>query len=697
MSSVVPSGRWLPPAVRAEPDDVADPVRLLDALLVAVDRERQLLAADIDQVWEDLFIESCADWAVPYLGALLGLPPDASRLEVAYAVALRRRKGTPAAFEDFAEVLTGWTARAVEGWQVTTWVQRLGHPPPPRPASVNLADRAHQRIGTPFERARRSVSPEGRWSPRTATAMVWPWRGVTLFAVEACPLPAVGPRRFALHPLGLEAPLYLRPTPLRLTSDADGTAAVPPRTGDETDAPVRATYQVLQALAGPGDIVYGGNWQLAATHPLAPVAGRPEPPLLALTAGPTDVPWDKLRFGALPPTGPTPFPPGPDEVVVDVARGHVEVGTAVAAAGVLRATWHRPVPGSLGALGSNSVTDPTARIVVTVNPVLLPGPRVVHTLADAFTAAELLSAASGLSAADSVPGRPDVEIRLETSDRLDAPAALSFTPTLPRWRIVAPGLSTPTVVGPIDLDLAGACLDLEGFWLSDDLRLGASLRGVTLTHVTMNPPGGAVLAADPSAWALSLAADHCLLGAIRADLAAGHIVLADCVVDGRGARLRVCGGDPGGLVRDAVAASGRFGPQVRADSVTFAGPVRVEALDAQDCVFLDGVDVVQQQEGCLRFCYLGPDLTVPPSRPAVYRCGPFPAPTFASIGFESAGYYTIALEPDHPLLGAASDGGEVGAYHHDRRGPRMARLRQRIDEFVPLGLRGLVALAPWEE
>ncbi len=128
------------------------------------------------RLWDDLFIESCADWAVPYIGALLGLPPDAGRLEVAYAVALRRRKGTPAALEDFAEVLTGWTARVLEGWQITIWAQRLGHPGPPRVATVDLRDGARSRIGTPFERVRRSVSPSGPWSPRAATVVVWPWQ-----------------------------------------------------------------------------------------------------------------------------------------------------------------------------------------------------------------------------------------------------------------------------------------------------------------------------------------------------------------------------------------------------------------------------------------------------------------------------------------------------------------------------------------
>jgi hypothetical protein len=80
-----------------------------------------------------------------------------------------------------------------------------------------------------------------------------------------------------------------------------------------------------------------------------------------------------------------------------------------------------------------------------------------------------------------------------------------------------------------------------------------------------------------------------------------------------------------------------------------------------------------------------------------YRCGPFAPPTFVSEGFEAAGYYALALDPPQPLLDAASDGGEVGAYHHVRRAARLRRLRQRVDEFVPLGLRSAVAVAPWEE
>lgn len=681
---------WLPPALREAAGDPPETPRLLDALLAAVDEQATLLATDIDQVWEDLFIESCADWAVPYIGSLLGLPPDAERLEVAHAIALRRRKGTPAALEDFAEVLSGWTARVIEGWQVSLWAQKLAHPPPLRPAAFDLRDGSRFRAGTPFERTRRSVTPSGRWSPRAATAVVWPWNVRTYRALEATPLPE--PRRFALHPLGAEAPLYVRPRPLRLAGSLDPDAQRT-RTSDELDAPGRAGYRVIEALAAEGQITYGVNWAVADEHPLAESSDPLEPALLSLSVGGTAVPWTSLRFGALPPGVAPPAPPAAGEVLVDVARGHVQLGTGLT--GRPRASWHRPVPGALGALAAAAEPDPAARVVIEVNPAVPAVGNVVHTLAEAFALGESNSA--GLDPAESAPESIDVEIRLATSDRLAATAPQSFIPSLPRWRLMAPLLSTPTIEGDLELNLRGGCLTVEGIALGGDLRLGPGLESVWLRNLTMDPTGGATLAVHPEAWGLSLSAERSLLAPLRADLAATPIVLRDCVVDGFGASLRACGGNAGGALRPAVAAVGAFGPMLSADGVTFAGAVRVEAADAVDCLFAGGVDVVQQQEGCLRHCDLGPRLTNPPSHPTTYRCGPFAAPVFASTGFEAAGYYTLALEPDHPLLSAASDGGEVGAYRHARRAARLARLRRRLPEFVPLGLRPGLTLANWEE
>jgi hypothetical protein len=689
MSVMPPVANWLPRAVRDAPWDVDGVPRLLDLLLAGVDEQVELLEADIDSIWDDLFVESCADWAVPYIGALVGLPPDAGRLEVAYAVALRRRKGTPAALEDFAEIATGLTARVVEGWQSTLWAQRLGHPPPLRAASMSLADGSRFRIGTPFDRVRHSVTPSGPFNPLAATAVVWPWRVGTFVATEAAPAPE--PQRFSLHPLGAEAPPYVAPQTGR-SAEQQASGALRARTGNELDAPVRATYRVFEALAVPGQITYGTNWTVDPAHPLARIPASLQPVLLELTLDGAQIPWTSLRFGSLPPGAAAPAPPTAMQAVVDVARGRVELGSGLS--GTLRATWHRPLTGDLGPLASDLDADPSARVVIVVDPSAAPDVVTATTFADGIAKAETQSA--GLDPAESKPGTPDVEIRLRTSDRLDAPPPQAFAPALPRWRIVAERTTTPTIVGDLDLDLAGCCLQLEGFYLTGSLVLGNGFDGVSLAFVTMDPTAGATVELAPDAWGTELTARRSILGPIRAELSGRPLLLQDSIVDGLGARLRTCGDPPGGTIRDAVAAQVRFAPALVCSGVTFVGPVHTESIDAGDCLFVDGVDAVQQQEGCLRHCYLGPDDPTPPLPPH-YRCGPFPPPIFASTGFEAAGYYALDLDRPQPLLSAASDGGEVGAYNHLRRGARIDRLRQRVHEFVPLGLRPGLALAPWEE
>jgi len=678
--------RWLPPAVRAEPEPGAP--RALDALLGAVDRQVEALHADLDRLWDDFFIESCADWAVPYLGALLGLPPDAGRREVAFAVALRRRKGTPAALEDFGFVLTGLTVRVLEGWQHTVWAQRPGHPPPLRVAAYTPGDRgARSRANGPFETSRRVFTPGGRWHPRAVTAVVWPWQVRTLTDTAAAPL--AEPNRFALDPLGGQAPLYLRPRRPRIASESaasqtGGSAtAADTRTGDESDAPVRATYRVLEAL---GPVGYGPPWQLPVGHPLAHPGA-----LLALTVQGGPVAASAIRYGAVPATGAVPVPPGPGEVLVDPGRGHLQLGGGLT--GPVRATWHRAFAGTFGALASRAEEQPAARVVVVVNPA---SSTAETTLAAAFAKARTLSA--GLDAAASRDGVPDVEIRLETSDRLVAPAPQAFTPTAPRWRVVAPALVTPTIVGDLAFDLDGGRLELAGFLHTGALRLGDRLVAVTLDGITQDPVAGGVQVAA-SAWELALTVRRCVLGPLRADLGALPVTIADSVVDGRRRRARPCGGNPQAAPPvTAVDRASRFAPALVTSAVTFLGPVVAETVSAVDTIFTDGLEVTQQQEGGVRHSYLAPTASGPTRWPVTYASGPYPPPRFVSDGFGAAGYAALDYTDDnHPLLRAAGDGGEVGAYHEAGRAALIRRFAGRIDEFVPLGLRASVVVADWEE
>ena len=56
---------WPPSPVREAPP-APDTPRVLDATAEGIEQQRRLLEQDIGQARHDLFVESCADWAVPY-------------------------------------------------------------------------------------------------------------------------------------------------------------------------------------------------------------------------------------------------------------------------------------------------------------------------------------------------------------------------------------------------------------------------------------------------------------------------------------------------------------------------------------------------------------------------------------------------------------------------------------------------------
>ena len=71
----------------------------LRAFLGLVSGQAQVLKADIDGLWDDLFIETCAGWVIPYIGDLVANNPLPEgvvrrRADAARTIYYRRRKGT---------------------------------------------------------------------------------------------------------------------------------------------------------------------------------------------------------------------------------------------------------------------------------------------------------------------------------------------------------------------------------------------------------------------------------------------------------------------------------------------------------------------------------------------------------------------------------------------------------------------------
>jgi hypothetical protein len=170
----VPLFERLPEIYRTR-DAEQSPPDQLRAYLAAVEYVFGAVHENIAQLYEDLFIDTCDEWVIPYLADLLGTShlkgdPWTLRADVADTIALRRRKGTLGAIERLAANLTGWACRAVELRENLGWLQHLNHQRPdaggrppysstsltrfdvPRGGTAPLRDPAALALlGTPFD------------------------------------------------------------------------------------------------------------------------------------------------------------------------------------------------------------------------------------------------------------------------------------------------------------------------------------------------------------------------------------------------------------------------------------------------------------------------------------------------------------------------------------------------------------------
>jgi hypothetical protein len=109
----------IPPIYRHE-DGIAARPGALRALVEVLADQAAILRRSSDRLWEDQLIDFCDDWAVPYLGDLVGtrmvsaLDKRGRRADVANTIYYRRRAGTLAVLEGLVADITGWEGTAVE-------------------------------------------------------------------------------------------------------------------------------------------------------------------------------------------------------------------------------------------------------------------------------------------------------------------------------------------------------------------------------------------------------------------------------------------------------------------------------------------------------------------------------------------------------------------------------------------------------
>lgn len=213
------------PAIYRIRDEQQDGV--LRALLGIIEQELDIVESDIENLYENWFIETCDEWVVPYIGDLLDVKLYAEsnrnygqeqRAYIANTLAYRSRKGTLPVLEQLVSDITGWRARVTEYFKFLATTQNIKQI---RPSSVTFDMRSvnqPQQFGTSFERnTARSLDIRRRGGYNLSSIGISIWRLKT-YPIERASARVVkvadkklNGRLYTFSPLGNDIALFNQP------------------------------------------------------------------------------------------------------------------------------------------------------------------------------------------------------------------------------------------------------------------------------------------------------------------------------------------------------------------------------------------------------------------------------------------------------------------------------------------------------
>ncbi len=653
-------------AVRVDPSG-PDAVRLgretarrshgpLRSLLEVLAEQIAVLEADIEQLEDDQFIETCAEWATPYIGRLVGVrgltdfPDDAvsRRAQVANALRLRRRKGTAAALEQLARDVTRWDAAVVEFFERLVSTQYLNHPRPHAPATVDLRGRdALPPLEGPFGVGARTVEVRRAESGRGRFNI--PNIGVFLFRVRSFAWTAVPAfrhtsQRFSFHPLGSDLQLFNLPVTEKTVDRLAGP--------DNVSRPLRRR-EIRDRL----DDFYGRNRSFAVL-----LDGQEQPLGQISICNLAD--WSNAEPGRIavdPERGRLVFPqPQPSDADVRTSFRHgfgFEMGGG---------EYDRAASPSLAPLQPVTAGDSAA-------------------LSQALTDA---SAGGSVEIRDNSRYSGSFALNIGAGRVVELRAADQRRPTL--------ALQTPLdIFGEHDSEasLHGLLIGSGASFLSPPPMLPATSTvyaassSITASVAPGSPPTSASSVEAPG---VEVEIRRSILGAVRIH-SSSETTIDDSIIDALSATA-VAYSAPDGVAVGAeltcrnstfigkvaarilrLASNTLFEARLAPGGDAWAAPVRAELL----------------QEGCVRFSCLPLDSAVPKR----HRCVPAGPqdqgrvrPIFCSLRYGDPGFALLHPATAEEILSGADDGAEIGAFHDLYQPQREAALRARLREFLRFGL-----------
>ena len=699
----------LPSIYRIRDQEAGGPLK---AFLAVLAEQAEVLEEDLAQLYDDQFIETCAEWVVPYLGNLIGYrrlqdaasANGSSRAEVANTIAYRRRKGTVSVVEQLATDVTGWKARAVEYFQQVCATQYLNHV---RPTHLAVTDLRRQRqvmwSQTPFDSMPHVVdvrwigSGRGRYNLPNVGLFLWrlqPYRvakGTAKLIKDGC---------FTFHPLGFD---------VSLLNPGQGEESVI-RLAEPVNVPDllrrRSLFDELEELR---QSLADGRTESAVTRTLSWFdATRP---VFQVFKNGTAVPVQQVLICDLtgwqrPPSRLTYHPRGkrpgdnspdpqlPIQVAVDPVLGRLAfpIDTNVTGAQV-QVTYSFGFSGAFGGgpYPTDALRAPVMRRVVTGE----------ATLAQALTAV----------------GTADAVIQIDDSATIDGDLTITLGPdqdlTIQGNEGTRPVLTgTVTIISATDAELS-----LHNLMLAKSVRItGTAETTLTIRHCTLAP---VELAQDFSMQPRSEPSVRWIDAGSRGTLVIDHTI-SGRLVTSSDVSVELLDSAIDALADGGVALAAADDGKVAAGTLqlvrtTVLGTIRVRALELAEHALVTGPVVSeQQQQGCVRFSYLPSDSRVPRR----YRCQPEWAvqqagdvaqqlnpfvpvdvltqlemrirsslrPVFTTTRFGQPAYLQLHASCPVEIRTGAENGSEMGIFHSLGQAQRKANVQARLAEYLRFGL-----------
>src|SRR5215471_16162868 len=242
----------------------------LQSLLLLIAEQLAAVEEDLDQLYDNQFIETCAPWVIPYIGDLIGYqevkgvaPAVASpRAEVAHTISFRRRKGTVLVLEQLARDVTGWGAHAMKMFKVLADTQYMNHIRLFNHYAPDLRRwQSGEYINTGFDRTahkvdvRRIAVERGRYNIQNIGIFLWSLNAYGLTNAPATPV-AAQPQGFRFSSLGRDFPLFHHP----ISQGVDITAPAEPQNVPDRLRRHELCQDIENILAGKPAVYYGiGN------------------------------------------------------------------------------------------------------------------------------------------------------------------------------------------------------------------------------------------------------------------------------------------------------------------------------------------------------------------------------------------------------------------------------------------------------